>query len=133
MKWTTIIVSIVVLAAPASARADVDTFIEGGPAGATRDTTPSFTFGSTAVGAPFKCMIDGPRSPRPALSGCHSPYTAPKLPSGAFTFVVQAQAAGAADGTPATRAFVVDADPPDTAITGGPPEGGRTDQRSPRF
>ena len=122
-------------AATDAARAQApDTTIDGGPSSLTRDRTPSFSFASTTAGATFQCRIDGLGSPRPALGPCHAPYRVPELPDGAFTLVVQAVApGGAVDPAPATRSFTVDGTPPQTVVTGGPPDGGETGERSPQF
>jgi hypothetical protein len=115
-------------------RAAPETVVEAGPAGTTRDTTPSFTFGSTTRGATFDCRIEGPGSPRATFGRCSSPFTAPRLPSGAYVFAVQARSpSGELDPTPATRAFAVDAQPPETIITDGPGENVETTDRRPTF
>ena len=111
-----------------------DTFISAGPDGATNDPTPSFTFGSSATGATFECRIDGPGTPVPAFAACSSPFTTPLLKSGSYTLAVRAlDTSGRPDRSPATRAFTIDADPPDTQITDGPADGGDTPTRTPSF
>jgi hypothetical protein len=104
-----------------------DTNITGGPTGPTGNTTPAFTFTSTEGGSTFQCKLDAG-----AFAGCSSPFTTTALADGAHTVQVRAiDAAGNTDGAPASRAFTVDATPPDTTITGGP--SGLTTVASPSF
>src|SRR4051812_42425987 len=110
----------------------IDTAIDAGPEGLTNDPTPSFTFSTAASGATFECRIDGAGSSVPTYTGCSTPFTAPKLVSGAYTLQVRASSpAGKVDSTPATRAFTVDADKPDTTITSAPDEGSKITTRTP--
>src|SRR5262249_9586341 len=99
----------------------IDTFIDAGPHGPTHHPTPSFPFGSPSSGATFQCRIDGAGSSLPAFADCSAPFTAPKLPSGAYVLKVRAKSVdGKLDSTPAERAFTVDADAPDTQFVDGP-------------
>jgi CSLREA domain-containing protein len=105
---------------PASRAFTVDTIapettILEGPSGATSDSTPTFTF-SSETGATFECALDNG-----AFAGCASPQTTAVLTDGPHTFDVRAtDAAGNADLSPASRAFSIDAGPPETAIDSGP-------------
>lgn len=112
----------------------IDTTIDAGPEGLTNDPTPSFGFGSTITGATYECRIAGPAAPDAAFAACASPYTPPALRSGSHVFEVRAVTpADRRDPTPARRAFVLDADAPDTVLTGGPAEGATTGERRPAF
>lgn len=112
----------------------VDTAIDGGPSGLTNDATPSFAFSTPVTAATYECRIVGDGSPLPGWAGCSSPFTTPELPSNAFRFEVRAVSpAGRADSTPSRRDFTVDAIAPDTELTDGPPEGGDSASRTPRF
>lgn len=111
--------------------AAIETVLEAGPEGLSNDATPSFTFTSPATGAMFECRIEGAGSSVPAWADCSAPFTAPKLPSGAYTFKVRAKLKGVKDATPAERAFTVDADAPETTIAEGPSDGGKTTERAP--
>jgi hypothetical protein len=99
-----------------------DTTITGGPANSsTSGPTVSFTFSSEA-GATFQCRMDSG-----SFSACTSPFTATGLTDGSHTFHVRAlDAAGNVDASPATRTWTVDATPPETTVTGGPPAGSTT-------
>jgi len=103
-----------------------DTTIGAGPTGLINDATPTFTF-SSEPGASFACRIDsGP------FASCSSPYTTIALADGPRTLDVRAtDAAGNADGTPATRSFTIDATAPETALDAGPT--GTSANRSPTF
>jgi hypothetical protein len=99
-----------------------DTAISGGPAnGSTTGPTVAFTF-TSEPGTTFQCRVDSG-----SFSGCTSPFTATGLTDGSHTFHVRAlDAAGNVDASPATRTWTVDATPPETTITGGPPAGSTT-------
>src|SRR3954451_18333530 len=112
----------------------IDTAIDAGPEGLTNDPTPSFTFSTAASGATFECQIVGAGSSVPTYTGCSTPFTAPKLVSGAYTLNVRAKSTdGKLDATPAERAFTVDADAPETQIAVGPLDGGKSTDRTPTF
>jgi hypothetical protein len=103
------------------------TNITAGPTGLTNDSTPSFGFNSNEPGSTFQCKIDGG-----AFGPCTSPKVTPSLGDGSHTFYVRAiDRAHNVDGTPASRAFMVDATPPDTHITAGP--AGLTTDATPTF
>ena len=112
---------------PASRSFTVDTAtpntaIDEGPNGATRQTTPQFTFFASEPGSSFECRVDAG-----AFEPCTTPHTLATLTDGEHTFSVRAtDAAGNTDQTPATRTFTVDATPPDTTITAE-----RVDRRPP--
>jgi hypothetical protein len=112
----------------------IDTNIDAGPAGKTRDATPSFTFGSNVPGSTFECKFEGEGSPVPDFTACQLPYVAPQLPDGRWTLRVRAVTPEKrVDPTPAARRFAVDATAPETEIAGGPAEGGSIGIRNPRF
>lgn len=89
--------------------------IVAGPAGATNDATPTFSFSADEAGSTFECRLDSS-----AFAGCSSPFTAGPLADGAHTFQVRATDPAGNVATPASRAFTVDTDAPDTSITAGP-------------
>jgi hypothetical protein len=92
----------------------------------TRNSAPTFTFSSEA-GATFQCRVDGA-----TFAACTSPHTTAALADGSHTFDVRAvDAAGNADATPGTQAFVIDTAAPDTTITSGP--SGPTNDDTPAF
>ncbi|MBE2319617.1 hypothetical protein DVA67_026855 [Solirubrobacter sp. CPCC 204708] len=119
-------------ATPATKAFDVDTsgletVINAGPEGLTNDPTPSYGFGSESTGATFECRVSSEWAP------CVSPFKLPRLASGSYVFEVRAVVGARKDGSPARRAFTVDADAPETTLTGGPAEGETTNLRSPVF
>ena len=86
--------------------------LTGGPATSApvASATATLAFTSTAAGR-FECSLDGG-----AWKACTSPATYGGLADGAHSFAVRAvDAAGNADGTPATRAWTVRADGSPTA------------------
>ncbi|RNL60637.1 hypothetical protein EFK50_20195 [Nocardioides marmoriginsengisoli] len=97
------------------------TTITGGPTGATRDRTPTFTFASEP-GASFACAVDGG-----AFAPCTGPFTTPTLADGAHTVRVRAtDAAANTDASPATRSFKVDTVAPNTRWASKPGKTVRT-------
>jgi hypothetical protein len=98
-----------------------DTQIASGPVegGVTRDRTPTFGFSATEAGSIFQCRIDAA-----AFASCSGPgaaHTPAALANGRHTFEVRAKdVVGNVDATPASRAFTVDRDPPETTITKRP-------------
>jgi RTX calcium-binding nonapeptide repeat (4 copies) len=85
-----------------------DTMIDGGPAGLTRDGTPAFRFSATKPGSSFECSLDG----RP-FAACQQAQTFARLANGAHILRVRSRdSLGAADLSPAERAFSIDATPP---------------------
>lgn len=104
-----------------------DSSIDGGPGGPTNDPTPAFSFSGSGSPTSFECSVDGA-----PFAACSSPFIAGPLPDGSHTFAVRSgDAVGNVDRTPATRAFVVDTEPPETSITSGP--SGAIADRTPRF
>ena len=88
-----------------------DTTIDSGPAGATSDSTPTFSFSSEA-GATFECRVYA-GAPSGAFASCSSPHTTATLADGTYTFEVRAtDSAGNVDATPAQRSFTVDTGAP---------------------
>ena len=105
-----------------------ETTITDGPSGSTNDSTPTFTFGSNEGGASFQCRFDAA-----PFAACTSPHTpAGPLGDGPHTFDVRARdVAGNLDASPATRAFTLDTQPPETSISSGPT--GPTTDSTPMF
>lgn len=94
-----------------------DTTITSGPDDAsTSGPTPTFTFTSDQP-ATFECKVDAA-----AFATCTTPFTiTPPLTDGAHAFEVRAvDTNSVVDPTPATRAWIVDATPPDVTITSTP-------------
>jgi arylsulfatase A-like enzyme len=88
-----------------------DTTITSGPSGSTGNSSPSFSFTSTESPATFTCSMDSA-----PYSACTSPQAYSGLADGSHTFRVKAaDAAGNADGSPATRSFTIN-----TAVVGTP-------------
>jgi uncharacterized delta-60 repeat protein len=105
-----------------------DTTIDAGPSGLTNDATPTFSFSSEG-GATFQCRVDSD-----PFATCTSPHTTATLGQGPHTFEVRAtDAAGNTDGSPASREFTVDTDPPETTIDSGPANGSFTNDSTPTF
>ena len=94
--------------------------ITGGPVGATKDATPSFTFAGGGEDTSYRCTLTG------AWEACESGKSYPELADGEYTFQVGLTPAGepdAAEPDPDTvteQKFTVDTTAPKTAITGGP-------------
>ena len=87
--------------------------ITSGPAGPTSDRTPSFAFSSSGAAA-FKCSIDN----LPPTTACNGgSFTAATLTDGTHIFYVTALDAVLNTSAAASRAFTVDATPPDTSIS----------------
>lgn len=95
-----------------------DTVLLSGPSGATASSTATFTFVSpdAGSGATFQCSHMGaPFTP------CTSPQNFVGLGAGTHTFAVRVRdAVGNIDPTPATRAWIVDLEAPETTIVSGP-------------
>jgi hypothetical protein len=99
-----------------------DTTIDSGPAegSASRNSTPTFDFSSTTVGAGFECSVDSTTDYQP----CGGPWTIGPLADGQHVFRVRAvDQANNVDPTPASRTFTVDRVRPDTSIASGPADG----------
>lgn len=106
-----------------------DTTIEGGPAGTTINSTPTFSYSTADSHASFECRIDVAAFEH---CGYQSQRVEPALADGAHTFAVRAvDQAGNADATPATRSFTLDATPPTIEILTGP--SGYTNVAKPKF
>jgi hypothetical protein len=99
--------------------------ITSGPSGPTNVVAPVFAFTADGSPASVQCQIDGA-----PLADCTSPYTSAALADGAHTFRVVATDAAGNVGT-ASRAFVVDTQPPTVTITSGP--SGPTNDATPTF
>jgi len=94
-----------------------NTTVTAGPSGATRDTTPTFSFGATESGTSFECKLDAG-----SYAPCSSPYTTGALTNGTHTLSVRAtDLSGNTDASAAVRTFRVDTVAPDTRFTSKPP------------
>jgi uncharacterized repeat protein (TIGR01451 family) len=78
----------------------------------TNDSTTDFTFATSEPGATFECRLgSAPFAP------CATPYATPALADGSYTLEVRAlDAAGNADPTPASAAWTIDTQAPDTSL-----------------
>lgn len=97
-----------------------DTTITSAPPATTDNATPTIEFSSSEAGATFQCRYDAE-----AFRGCSGPggtdTPATALAAGAHTFQVRAvDGAGNADATPATAAFTLVTNGPQTTINSGP-------------
>jgi RTX calcium-binding nonapeptide repeat (4 copies) len=80
-----------------------NTTITSGPAAATNDPTPTFSFSSSEAGSSYQCKLDSG-----SYGPCSSPNTTAHLADGSHTFYVRAiDAVGNVDPTPAARSFTV--------------------------
>ncbi|HYH58386.1 MAG TPA: S8 family serine peptidase [Thermoleophilaceae bacterium] len=103
-----------------------DTAIVHAPAGAINSRSATFRF-SAEAGTRFEC-----RQGDDAWSACESTLELAEITDGSHTLSVRAiDQAGNADDSPASRTWSVDATPPDTSVSAGPPEVGG--QRRARF
>jgi hypothetical protein len=145
------LVAVGFLPGPAAAAAPPETTISGGPANGAviTDSTPTFSFQSTAANATFSCRLGDAFDPDPdgfdtdplPFQACGpGSFTAAPLDDGNYRFEVYASTqADAADPTPASRQFTVDSaggpdlTPPVTTITSGPAEGSATTDNTPTF
>jgi hypothetical protein len=76
--------------------------IDSGPPSRSKTQTATFAFSANEAGASFQCSLDGD-----AFAACTSPATV-KVGKGGHTFAVAAtDAAGNADGSPATFSWTV--------------------------
>lgn len=104
-----------------------ETTLTAGPSGLTSSTSASFEFSSSQGGSSFECRLDST-----PFGACTSPKSYAALAEGGHTFEVRAiNLAENTDPTPASRAFTVDATPPQTVIDSGP--SGATDDATPTF
>ncbi len=88
-----------------------DTTLDTNPGNPSSNPTPSFGFTSNEAGT-FECSIDGS-----AWTACTMPYTTAPLADGPRTFEVRAvDAAGNADTTPASWAWLLDATAPTASM-----------------
>ncbi|MBI2911861.1 MAG: hypothetical protein HYY05_06940, partial [Chloroflexi bacterium] len=92
-----------------------ETVLVSGPSGLVNSRSAQFSFSSPS-GVSFECSLDGA-----GFSPCASPRSYTGLADGAHQFQVRAwDGAGNVDPSPASRAWTVDATPPNTSITRGP-------------
>jgi hypothetical protein len=113
----------------------LDTEITDGPAGLTKEATPTFTFKANRAVSSFRCRIDQggwdecshPHTVGPLQEGRHTVMD--PLQEGRHTFYVQAIEVGGEDTD--WRTFRVDTLAPETTITNNPPR--RTKARKARF
>ena len=96
-----------------------NTAIDSGPTGPTVSSTPTFAFSSNDPGSSSAAASDAAAyAPCSGPGDTHTPAAA--LAEGSHTFWVRAlDAAGNIDATPASRAFSVDTQAPETTITSG--------------
>ena len=84
-----------------------ETTISSGPTGSVASQAASFSFTSSEGGSTFQCRLDSA-----AWAACSSPKPYSALVNGSHTFEVRAtDAAGNTDGSPAVRAWSIDATP----------------------
>jgi hypothetical protein len=94
-----------------------ETRIDAGPGGLVGSRSATFAFAADHPGSTFVCSLDGG-----PFTDCRSPVSYQGLADGPHSFAVRAtDGSDLADPSPATRAFTVDATPPETAIAAGPP------------
>ena len=111
-----------------------DTQIDSGPAdgSVSNETGAAFTYSGAPVGDTdhFECSLDdGEFEPCPNAGKGYA-----GLADGEHTFSVRAiDAAGNADGSPASRTWVIDTMAPDTQIDSGPADGSVTADNDPGF
>jgi hypothetical protein len=80
-----------------------DTLLSSGPSGTTSSTTAAFDFSASEPGSTFECSQDGA-----GFVPCSSPSSLNGLALGSHAFAVRAtDAAGNADGTPASRSWTI--------------------------
>jgi hypothetical protein len=92
--------------------------VVGGPAGATADQTPTFSFTADESAVSYACAVDGG-----AFTTCSGPgtsHTTGPLGDGAHTFSARATDLFGNTSSTATRAFTVDTVAPDTRLTSKP-------------
>ncbi|MBN1530850.1 MAG: hypothetical protein JW895_17445, partial [Thermoleophilaceae bacterium] len=93
-----------------------DTTIESAPDATTPSNRAELGFGSSEDGASFECRVGNG-----AWESCAAPLVLSGLANGQHRFQVRARdAAGNTDSSPAGHEWTVDAEPPETSITGGP-------------
>jgi hypothetical protein len=79
-----------------------NTSILAKPPARTRDRTPTFRFGASAVGARFQCSLDHGR-----FKPCRSPLTLKRLSPGRHLLRVRAVLGGSPDPSPASFKFTI--------------------------
>ena len=106
-----------------------DTAITIKPDSLTTSTAGSISFTSADATATFECSLDSG-----AFATCSSLYSFSGLTDGSHTFSVRAKdAAGNYDLTAASYSWTIDTTPPDTSITGQPPDPAITNSGSFNF
>lgn len=99
--------------------------ITGGPTGATNTVNPQFLFGTAGAPTTVECRLNGG-----AYVACSSPFTAPTLAEGSYTFEVRVVDA-ATNASSATQGFSIDTTAPSIVINTGP--SGWTNNNAPQF
>jgi large repetitive protein len=95
-----------------------ETAILSKPPTPTNSTSAAFTFSADEAGATFECKLD-----LGAFAPCTASQTYSALADGQHVLTVRARdAAGNADATPASHAWTIDREPPETTIGTGPPD-----------
>jgi hypothetical protein len=105
-----------------------DTTLTGGPGqNSFVKTVPAFNFTTTqafGVGT-YVCTLNG------GAIGCSTPFSLPAQPDGLKTFTVAARdPSGNTDPSPESRTFTIDTIAPVVTLSGGPPQGSRTNART---
>jgi uncharacterized protein (TIGR03382 family) len=94
-----------------------ETFLGSVPPAQTNSRSATFTFSSSITGSTFECSLDGA-----TFSTCVSPRTYNALTDGSHTVLVRAKdGMGSVDPTSSSHTWQVDATPPQTTLTSGPP------------
>ncbi len=95
-----------------------ETSVSSGPPSRTNSTFGALGLQATEPGSSFECSLDGG-----VFQSCAAPKTYDGLGEGEHTFRARAtDPAGNTDPTPGQYAWTVDATPPATSITAGPPQ-----------
>jgi uncharacterized delta-60 repeat protein len=93
-----------------------DTSITTGPSGTVSQTAATFTFASGDASAAFECSLDSA-----PFAACTNGASFTGLAEGMHLFEVRARdAAGNADGSPASRSWSIDTTNPNTTVSSGP-------------
>lgn len=101
--------------------------------GSTQTWTFSATDVTSAVSGQCSVVATGAAASFGACSGGTTSHTVSNRPDGAYTFSVRATDAAGNVSTTVTRAFAIDATPPETAISSGPADGSSSTATSATF
>jgi len=114
-----VLFALALLVVAPQALAASDTIILTAPQGPTNNSTANFTYIALPddPGTTFECKLDAEAfAPCPEAGEGYA-----GLADGSHTFMVRAIAGGEPDLTPDTHTWTIDTDPPETTITGAPP------------